>query len=158
MLIKVRIHCLLSLNLAFFYELCYFPQILRWDAIWGQLCKIAPSRNIRWPAHKTHTVNPLLSPPSLISHPFQGRKVNKSPSLLSPPPPSLPLPSIFILCKQLSWTDRLWFIQAGNSYCFWSLAVWPPASCAELFQLYALVLCGELLPFSYCLKKQYRAQ
>ena len=22
--------------------------------------------------------------------------------------------------------------------------------CAELFQLYALVLCGELLPFSYC--------
>ena len=27
--IKVRIHCLLYLNLAFFYELCDFPQIVR---------------------------------------------------------------------------------------------------------------------------------
>ena len=49
-LIKVRIHCLLYLNLAFFYELCVFPQMVRSDAIWGQLCKIAPSRNISWPA------------------------------------------------------------------------------------------------------------
>ena len=45
------------------------------------------------------------------------------------------------------WPDCLWFLQAGNSYCFWSSAAWPPTSCAELFQLYALVLCtcGELL-------------
>ena len=48
-LITVRIHCLLSLNLAFFYELCDFPQIVWSDAIWGQLCEIAPLHNIRWP-------------------------------------------------------------------------------------------------------------
>ena len=48
-LIKVRIHYLLYLNLAFFYELCDFPQIVRSDAIWGQLCETTPSRNIRWP-------------------------------------------------------------------------------------------------------------
>ena len=41
--------------------------------------------------------------------------------LLSPPPP-LHVPSILILYKKLKWTDRLWFIQAGNSYCFWSSA------------------------------------
>ena len=48
-LIKVRIYIftVLYLNLAFFYKLCDFPQIVRSDAIWGQLC--APSRNIRWP-------------------------------------------------------------------------------------------------------------
>ena len=51
-LIKVRIHCLLYLHLAFFYELCDFPQIVRSDAIWGELCEIAPSRNIRWPDYK----------------------------------------------------------------------------------------------------------
>ena len=70
-----------------------------------------------------------IRPPSLISH---------------------PLPSILILHKQLTCTDQLWFIQAGNSCCFWSPAAWPPTSCAQLFQLYALVLCGELLPFSHC--------
>ena len=48
-LIKVRIHCLLYLHLAFFYELCDFPQIVRSDVIWGELCEISPSRNIRWP-------------------------------------------------------------------------------------------------------------
>ena len=47
--IKVRIHCLLYLNSTFFHEFCDFPQIVRSDAIWGQLCEIAPSRNIRWP-------------------------------------------------------------------------------------------------------------
>ena len=59
-----------------------------------------------------------------------------------PPPsikPHLPLPTILILHKQLTWTDQLWFIQAGNSYWFWSSAAWPPTSCAELFQLSALV-------------------
>ena len=50
-LIKVRIHRLLYLNLALFYELCDFPQIVRSDAIWGHLCEIAPSRHIRWPVH-----------------------------------------------------------------------------------------------------------
>ena len=33
-----------------------------------------------------------------------------------------PLPSILILHKQLTWTDQLWFIQAGSSYCLWSSA------------------------------------
>ena len=100
-------------------------------------------------------VNPLLSPLSnkwpLSNNkcpPLQRRKVNKPPSLLSPPPP-LPLPSILILHKQLMWTDQLFFIQVGNSYCLWSSAPWPSTSCAWVFQLYALVLCGEL-PFSYC--------
>ena len=48
---------------------------------------------------KMSTVNPLLSPPppsnkpsSLISPPFQRRKVNKPPSLLSPPPCPYPNP------------------------------------------------------------------
>ena len=41
-LIKVRIHCLPYLNLAFFYELCNFPQIVRSDAIF------APLHNITW--------------------------------------------------------------------------------------------------------------
>ena len=99
------------------------------------------SRTCWWsptvPSRKKFTVNPLLSPPP----PFQRRKVNK---------PPLPLSSILILHKQLTWTDQLWFIQAGNSYCFWSSAAWPSTSCAKRFQLYALVLCGELLPFSYC--------
>ena len=56
---KVRIHCLLYFNLAFFYEFCDFPQILWSDAIWGQLCKIAPSCNIRWPVF---TIKTLLIP------------------------------------------------------------------------------------------------
>ena len=88
------------------------------------------------------TVNPLLSPT------FQRRKVNKPPVSIKSPP--LPLPSIRSLQKQLTCTEQLWFIQAGNSYCFWSSTALAPTSCAELFQLYALVLCGELLPFSYC--------
>ena len=37
------------LKLKFFYKLYDFPQIVRSDAIWGQLCEIAPSCNIRWP-------------------------------------------------------------------------------------------------------------
>ena len=51
---------------------------------------------------------------------FRGRK------LIRPSPP-FPLPSILVLRKQqtkLTWTDHLWFIQAGNSYCFWSSAAW----------------------------------
>ena len=48
---KVGIHSLLYLNLAFFYELCNFPQIVQSDAIWSQLCEIIPSCNIRWPEH-----------------------------------------------------------------------------------------------------------
>ena len=48
-LIKVRINCLFYFNLAFCYELCDFPQIMQSDAIWGQLCEIATSLNIRWP-------------------------------------------------------------------------------------------------------------
>ena len=45
------------------------------------------------------TVNPLLSPPSLIPPPpFQGRRVNNLPSLLSPPPS----PPILLLHK--NWT------------------------------------------------------
>ena len=71
------------------------------------------------------------------------RKSSKKPPLSNRPPPSikphLPLPTILILHKQLTWTDQLWFIQAGNSYWFWSSAAWPPTSCAELFQLSALV-------------------
>ena len=51
-----------------------------------------------------YTILSVLSPPSLI-----------------PPPAPFPLPSI--LHKQLTWTDQLWFIQAGTSYCFWSSAV-----------------------------------
>ena len=52
------------------------------------------------------TVNPLLSPPSqisplpLISPPFQGKKVNKPPLSIKPPPP--PLPYLFFTNK--SWT------------------------------------------------------
>ena len=49
-LIKVRIHCSFYLNLAF-YDLCDFPQIVRSDAIWGQLHEIIPSHNIRWPVN-----------------------------------------------------------------------------------------------------------
>ena len=71
-------------------------------------------------------------------HSFPG-KVNKPPLSIKPPPP-LPLPSILILQEQLTWTDLLWFIQAGNSCWFWSSAARPPTSCAELSQLYALVL------------------
>ena len=48
--IKVRIHCFLYLNLAFFYESCDFPQIVWSDVIWGQLCEIAPLHNTRCPA------------------------------------------------------------------------------------------------------------
>ena len=48
-------------------------------------------------------------------------------SLLRPP---LLFLSILILHKKLTWTDQLWFIQAGDSYCFWSLAAQPPTSCA----------------------------
>ena len=59
--------------------------------------------------------------------PFQRRKVDKPPPPLSIKPP-LPLPFILILHKQLTWTDQLWFIQAGNSHCFWSSAAWPPSS------------------------------
>ena len=105
------------------------------------------SRTCWWsptvPSRKKFTVNPLLSAPPPL---FRGGK------LRSPP---LPLSSILIRHKQLTWTDQLRFIQAGNSYCFWSSAAWPPTSCAELFQLYALVLCGQLLPFSYCSRKQH---
>ena len=68
------------------------------------------------------TVNPPLSLPPL----FRGGKLI-SPPLLSIKPHPLPLPSI--LHKQLTWTDQLWLIQAGNSYCFWSSAAWPPTSC-----------------------------
>ena len=46
-LIKVRMYCLLYLNLAFFLQIMRFPQIVRSDVICGQLCE--PSRNIRWP-------------------------------------------------------------------------------------------------------------
>ena len=90
---------------------------------------------------KSHTVNPLKSPPSLISPPpFSEEESRQAP----PPPhpsikPHLPLPTILILHKQLTRTDQLWFIQAGSSYWFWSSAAWPPTSCAELFQLSALV-------------------
>ena len=34
---------------AFFCELCDFSWIMRSDAIWGRLCEIAPSHNIRRP-------------------------------------------------------------------------------------------------------------
>ena len=34
---------------ALFFELCDFSWIVRLDAIWGRLCEIAPSRNIRRP-------------------------------------------------------------------------------------------------------------
>ena len=37
------------LEFSIFFELYDFPQIVRSDAISGQLCEIAPSRNIRWP-------------------------------------------------------------------------------------------------------------
>ena len=53
-LIKVRIYYLLSLNLAF-SQLCDFPQIVRLDAIWGQLWEIAPSRYIRCPDFRRET-------------------------------------------------------------------------------------------------------
>ena len=42
-LIKVRIYYLLPSNLAFFLQLCDFPQIVRSDANWGQLWEIAQS-------------------------------------------------------------------------------------------------------------------
>ena len=41
------------------------------------------------PGDCASTVNPVLSPPSLISPPFQRRNINKPPSLLRPPPHSL---------------------------------------------------------------------
>jgi len=42
---------LFYLNLAFFYELCDFPQIVRSDAIWGQMC------NFVWLLDQTFTSN-----------------------------------------------------------------------------------------------------
>ena len=48
-LIRVRIYIFTLLEFSFFYKLCDFRQVVRSDAIWGQLCEIAPSRNIRWP-------------------------------------------------------------------------------------------------------------
>ena len=90
-----------------------------------------------WLRKVTYRKSSKKPPLSNKPPPFQRRKVDK------PPPPSikppLPLPTILILHKQLTWTVQLWFIQAGNSYWFWSSATWPPTSCAELFQLSALV-------------------
>jgi len=59
--IKVRIHCLFFLNLAFFTKICNFPQIVRSDPIWGQLCDIAPLRNIRWPVQWNKYTHRTLS-------------------------------------------------------------------------------------------------
>ena len=56
--LRVRIYCLLYLKKAFFfYELWDFPQIVRSDAIWGQMCKIALSHNIRSPAIEIHVAS-----------------------------------------------------------------------------------------------------
>ena len=59
----------------------------------------------------TYCKSPIKPPPPPPL--FRGGKLISHPSLLSPPPSS---PSI--LHKQLTWTDQLWFIQVGNSYCF----------------------------------------
>ena len=42
---------ILFTNCAIFYKLSDFLWIVRSDAIWGQLCEIAPSRNIRGPVY-----------------------------------------------------------------------------------------------------------
>ena len=106
-----------------------------------------------------------IKPPSQISPPplFRGRK------LLSPPPPlsfkpplSPPLP-VFVDNQfnnkwetVFTWTDPVWFIHMLEvQICFWSLAAWPPTSCACALPLCVLVLYGELIPSSGCLKKQY---
>ena len=98
--------------------------------------KVFGQSRLRLFVERIITANPLLIPPPPHSNKpplFRVGKLISRPSLLSPPPPSpSPFPqSLFFTKKlQLTWTDQLWFIQAGNSYCFWSSAAWPPTSCA----------------------------
>ena len=70
--IKVRIYCLLYLNLALFYRLCDFPQIVQSDAIWGQLCEVAPLHNIRWPGfpflHQLTLTSQMLNMSRPLNH------------------------------------------------------------------------------------------
>ena len=92
-----------------------------------------------WLRKVTYRKSSKKPPLSNKPPPFSEEESRQEP----PPPhsikPHLPLSTILILHKQLTWTDQWWFIQAGNSYWFWSSAAWPPTSCAELFQLSALV-------------------
>ena len=85
---------------------------------------------------------PLISPPF-----FRGGK------LISPPPLSIkPPPQSLFFTKQLTTINVGWsvMVYSGCKFIlFWSSAAWPPTSCAELSQLCALLLCGELSPFSY---------
>ena len=53
---KLLIYVLFYEYCAFFCELCDFSWIVRSDAIWGRLCEIAPSHNIRRPYCRGHTV------------------------------------------------------------------------------------------------------
>ena len=93
----------------------------------------------------------LLSPTSLISPPpFQGKKVNKAPSLLSPLPPPLIILHFTVLinhdCKTYVDWSRTFYSPTGISY--WSVAAWPPTSHTCGFPLCILVLSGELKPWS----------
>ena len=76
--IKVRIHCFLYLNLAFFLRIMRFSSNCAIGCHnWGQLCEITPSRNIRWPDKcKLHIWDPRYT-----FHTY---------SLPTPPPPPLP--------------------------------------------------------------------
>ena len=57
-LVKVRIYCVLCSHCATFHELYDFSWIMRSDVIWGRLCEIAPSHNIR------SSVNAVMGPVS----------------------------------------------------------------------------------------------
>ena len=47
---KLIFYCVLCWNFVIFEKLCHFCQIMRKVVVWGQLCEIAPSHNIRIPA------------------------------------------------------------------------------------------------------------
>ena len=63
--IKVRIHCLLYLNLAFFYELCDFPQIVRSDAIIEVNCAKSHHRVISDGLTNASCISGILVIPSI---------------------------------------------------------------------------------------------
>ena len=105
-------------------------------------------------AWATHTVNPLLSLPSLKS----ARPLISLPPLLSPSSP--PLLSLFFTnlwytifinhnCNtSCGLVHDSFFHQLNFQICFWSSAAWPTTIVLELWHFAVLVLYGELIPSS----------